>query len=113
MMLIERLVPVGEPEITRPDPERLIDGDPVHSAWNAEEDDGLFCGIWESTPGAWRVRYEEWEYCRILSGRAIIEGNAGERLEVGPGDAFMIRPGFEGLWRVIETIRKDYVILIR
>jgi uncharacterized cupin superfamily protein len=113
MMLIERLSPRGEPEITRPAPERLIEGTPEHRTWSVEEDEGLFCGIWESTPGAWAVRYEEWEYCRILTGRSVIEGADGSRLEVGPGDAFLLRPGFAGVWRVIETTRKDYVILCR
>lgn len=112
-MLIERLTPQGAPEISRPDPSRLIEGTPEHRAWACEEDRGLYCGIWGSTPGAWRVIYDEWEYCRILAGRSVIEGDDGTRLEVGPGDAFVLRPGFSGIWRVIETTRKDYVILIR
>ena len=44
---------------------------------------------------------------------AVIEGDDGSRLEVGPGDAFVLRPGFSGIWRVLETLRKDYVILYR
>jgi len=43
----------------------------------------------------------------------VIEGDDGSRLEVGPGDAFVLRPGFSGIWRVLETLRKDYVILYR
>ncbi|MGD9916641.1 MAG: cupin domain-containing protein [Paenirhodobacter sp.] len=112
-MLIEALTPQGTPEITRPEAAKLVAGDPVHSTWNLEDDRGLYCGIWESTPGAWRVSYDEWEYCRILAGRSVIEGDDGSRLEVGPGDAFVLRPGFTGIWRVIETTRKDYVILCR
>lgn len=112
-MLIHRLTATGTPEISRPDPARVIEGEPVHRTWTVEEDAGLYCGIWESTPGAWAVRYDEWEYCRILSGRSVIEGKDGSRLEVGPGEAFLLRPGFEGVWRVIETTRKDYVILCR
>jgi hypothetical protein len=112
-MLIEMLTPMGEPEISRPDPARVTEGDPVHRSWNREDDRGLYCGIWESTPGAWRIRYDEWEYCRILAGRSVIEGEDGSRLEVSAGDAFVIRPGFRGLWRVLETTRKDYVILER
>lgn len=113
-MLLEALTPAAaEPEVTRPDPEKLVEGDPVHTTWNVEDDNGLYCGIWQSTPGAWRASYEEWEYCRILIGRAVIEGDDGSRLEVGPGDAFVLRPGFSGIWRVLETLRKDYVILYR
>lgn len=113
MALIERLAPLGAPEITRPDRAKVVAGDPVHSTWNLEDDRGLYAGIWESTPGAWQISYDEWEYCRILSGRSVIEGDDGSRLEIYPGDAFVIRPGFTGIWRVLETTRKGYVILYR
>ena len=59
-----RLTPAAAPpETTRPAPEKLISGDPVHTTWNAEDRDGLYCGIWQSTPGKWRISYDEWEYC--------------------------------------------------
>ncbi len=112
-LLITRLTVEMEPEITRPDPAHLVAGDPVHTTWSTEDDNGLYCGIWQSTPGAWRVHYDEWEYCRILEGRAVIEGDDGSRLDIGPGDSFVMRSGFAGVWRVSETIRKDYVILFR
>ena len=65
------------PEISRPDPARLVKGDPVHSTWNLEEVDGLYCGLWQSTPGAWRVSYAEWEYVHILQGHSILTAEAG------------------------------------
>jgi hypothetical protein len=99
-----------EPETERPDPEKVLSGDPVFKTWNIEERDGLYCGIWESTPGKWRIRYEEWEYCRILSGVSILTATDGTPRKVVAGDSFIIRPGFEGTWEVIETTRKDYVI---
>ncbi|TNF63488.1 MAG: cupin domain-containing protein [Rhodobacteraceae bacterium] len=97
-------------ETDRPAPERLISGDPVFTTWNVEERDGLYCGLWQSTPGKWRMAYDEWEYCRILSGHSVIEGDDGTRLEVRAGDSFLLRPGFSGTWEVIETTLKDYVI---
>jgi uncharacterized cupin superfamily protein len=98
------------PETDRPAPEKVISGDPVHTTWNAEERDGLYCGIWQSTPGKWRISYDEWEYCRILSGRSVITDENGAEHHLGPGDSFILRPGFTGTWEVIETTRKDYVI---
>ncbi|MFQ6776792.1 cupin domain-containing protein [Cereibacter sphaeroides] len=98
------------PETERPAPDRLIAGDPVHTTWNLEERGGLFCGIWQSTPGKWRVRYEEWEYVRILEGHSILTSAAGEAVTLRAGDSWIIRPGFEGTWEVIETTVKDYVI---
>ena len=34
-------------------------------------------------------------------------------VEIGPGDSIVMRPGWSGVWRVRETLRKDYVILYR
>ncbi len=100
-----------EPEIGGPAPDRLISGAPIFRTWNLEErPDGLYAGIWESTPGKWRVKYDEWEYCRILAGVSVITENNGASRRVEAGDSFIIRPGFEGSWEVIETTRKEYVI---
>ncbi|MBU9698209.1 cupin domain-containing protein [Rhodobacteraceae bacterium HSP-20] len=98
------------PETTRPDPDRVIAGDPVHTTWNIEDRDGLFCGLWQSTPGKWRVSYSEWEYVHILSGHSILTDAAGRETHLKAGDSYIIRPGFTGTWEVVETTLKDYVI---
>lgn len=98
------------PETTRPDPARVISGDPVHTTWNLEDREGLFAGIWQSTPGAWRVAYSEWEYFRILSGHSVLTGDDGTWFDLRPGDALVLRPGFTGIWETVETTLKDYVI---
>lgn len=100
----------GTPDVSRPDPAKVISGDPVHTTWSLEERDGLFCGLWQSTPGAWRIQYDEWEYCHILSGHSILTetGQAPETLRAG--DSIILRPGYTGVWEVIETTLKDYVI---
>ncbi len=98
------------PEESRPAPDRIVSGDPVHRTWNVEERDGLYAGVWESTPGEWRVEYTEWEYCEILSGVSVLVEDGGPERRVAAGDAFVIRPGFRGAWRVEETTRKRYVI---
>ena len=105
-----RLDPAVEPEISRPDPEKVLAGDPVHTTWNIEERDSLYCGIWQSTPGKWRIAYDEWEYCRILEGVSVITEESGDAMRVTAGDSFILRPGFKGTWEVLETTRKDYVI---
>jgi uncharacterized cupin superfamily protein len=107
-------LPIGEttaePEVSRPDPAKVIAGDPVHTTWNAEERDGLYCGVWQSTPGTWRISYDEWEFCHILSGVSVLTEDGGEARTVKAGDAFVLRPGFKGTWQVVETTRKEYVI---
>lgn len=99
-----------QPEVSRPEPAKVLAGDPVHTTWNIEERDGLYCGVWQSTPGKWRIRYDEWEYCHILEGISVLTEDRGVQRTVRAGDSFVIRPGFEGTWEVLETTRKDYVI---
>lgn len=101
-----------DPESERPAPEKVLAGDPVFTTWNLEESDGLYCGIWQATPGKWRITYDEWEYCRILSGVSVLTQKGGKAMTVQAGDSFILRPGFVGTWEVIETTMKDYVIRI-
>ncbi|EEW24617.1 cupin domain-containing protein [Rhodobacter ferrooxidans] len=100
------------PEISRPDPAKLISGDPLHSTWNFEDRDGLYCGLWHSTIGAWRVAYDEWEYFHILEGRSQLTDADGQTITLNPGDSHIIRPGFRGIWTVLEPTLKDYVIRV-
>ncbi|TXR48933.1 cupin domain-containing protein [Phyllobacterium endophyticum] len=98
-------------EHSAPEPERIIHGNPQFRTWNQEvAEGGLYAGIWEATPGKWRVVYDEWEFCHILSGRSIITEEGGEEHSLGEGDSFVLRPGFRGTWEVLETTRKEYVI---
>ncbi|MCO5158926.1 MAG: cupin domain-containing protein [Aquamicrobium sp.] len=102
-----------EPEEGRPAPDRLIAGRPAFRTWNADEaEGGLYAGIWEATPGKWRVEYDEWEFCHILAGVSILTEDGGEARTLKAGDSFVIRPGFKGTWEVVETTRKEYVIRV-
>lgn len=98
------------PEVSRPKPESLLAGDPVHTTWNIEDQDGLYCGLWQSTPGKWAVSYDEWEYVYIHKGHSILTDSAGLTTHLRSGDSYIIRAGFKGSWEVIETTLKDYVI---
>ncbi len=99
-------------EVGAPAHERIVSGAPAFRTWTFEEsaDGKTFAGVWESTAGKWRVVYDEWEYCSILSGVSIVtrEGEAPQR--VGAGDAFVLQPGFVGTWEVVETTRKLFVV---
>jgi len=98
------------PETERPGADKVVDGDPVHTTWNLEDRDGLYCGMWQSTPGTWRVAYAEWEYVYIHEGVSVLTDAAGVQTTLRAGDSFVIRPGYEGTWQVVETTLKDYVI---
>jgi uncharacterized protein len=102
------------PETTtsKPTPDRLLGGNPEHVARNYFSDSTgrFFAGVWESTPGRWRVRYTENEFCHITRGRVRIEDGAGNHWSFGPGASFVIPTGFSGVWNVIEPLSKLYVI---
>ncbi|MDZ4094736.1 MAG: cupin domain-containing protein, partial [Paracoccaceae bacterium] len=98
------------PEIDRPAPDLVLEGDPVHTTWNIEDRDGLYCGLWQSTPGKWKISYAEWEYIRILQGVSVLTDTKGQAVTLRAGDSWIIRPGYEGTWEVLETTLKDYVI---
>lgn len=100
-----------EPEEGAPAPDRLISGDPRFTTWNFEEaDGGIYAGVWQATPGKWRVVYDEWEYFHILEGHSILTQEGGEAVHLKAGDSMIVHPGFNGTWEVVETTRKDYVI---
>lgn len=95
-----------------PTPGRLLSGTPKFRTWVFEEsaDGRLIAGVWESTPGTWRIVYDEWEYCSILSGVSVVTRDGEAPQGVRAGDAFVITPGFEGTWEVVETTRKLFVV---
>jgi uncharacterized cupin superfamily protein len=70
----------------------------------------LYAGEWEATLGKWRIAYTEWEYVQIISGTCILESDDGTRIEAGPGQKFVIEPGFTGTWEVLTAMRKSWVI---
>ena len=51
--------PGTPPETTRPDPATVIFGDPVHPTWPIGDRGTIFAGLWHSTPGIWRMSYDE------------------------------------------------------
>ena len=100
-----------DPEAGAPADDRIISGEPRFRTWNLEEAaGGIYAGVWEATPGKWRIEYDEWEFCHILSGVSVISEDGGETRTVTAGDSFVLKPGFKGSWEVLETTRKEYVI---
>lgn len=106
------IAPRFAPEDSKASPERLISGDPAFKTWAQDEsrDGSVNTGVWEATPGVTRsIKGETFEFCHILSGVIEIEEDGGEIRTYRAGDSFVMKPGFTGIWRTIETVRKIYV----
>jgi uncharacterized cupin superfamily protein len=109
---IHKLPPANDAPWEPIEPAKIIAGTPATRTWVHYEEPGgkLAAGQWEATPGKWRIAYAEWEYMVIIAGRCIVTGDDGSVIQAGPGEAFVIEPGFTGTWEVRETMRKHWVI---
>ena len=73
------------------------------------DDEGRDAGIWECSPGKYRLERASDELCNILQGHWKLIGDDGDVYEVKAGDVFYLRKGWCGTSHVIETIRKVYM----
>ncbi|SMD01373.1 hypothetical protein SAMN06297251_11835 [Fulvimarina manganoxydans] len=104
--------PTFEPKPGEPLPERLISGSPTFKTWAQDASKGeiVKTGVWEATPGETHsIKGTTFEFCHLLAGHIEIEEKGGETYTFRAGDSFVMKPGFVGIWRTIETVRKIYV----
>ncbi|CAN7642335.1 cupin domain-containing protein [Rhizobium sp. LjRoot258] len=96
-------------------PDRLISGDPSFKTWAQDVARGemIHTGVWEATPGETRsIKGETFEFCHILSGVVELSPEGGAPVVYKAGDSFVMKPGFVGVWKTIETVRKIYVTVM-
>lgn len=101
-----------ESEPSAPAPDKILTGAPRQLIANYFSDptQQFHAGRWSSTPGKWRIRYTESEFCCLTRGRVALEDSSGRRWEFGIGDAFVVPAGFEGSWEVLEECTKFYAL---
>lgn len=90
-----------------------IEGDQREAALTLCSHDGgrVEIGIWECTPGRFTAdRTTTAEFCHFISGLVEMTHADGRKETLGPGDAVNLPLGWKGEWRVIEHVRKLYVI---
>ncbi len=110
--IVDFAVAAADTTVTRPAADRVLEGTPEQTTRNFFSDSTgqCFAGIWESTPGRWRVRYTENEFCHITRGAVLIESDHGDSRTFRAGDSFVVPAGFRGVWHVTEPMSKLYVI---
>ena len=106
--------PQTAPRESKPTAERLIAGNPSFKTWpqDASCDDSVRTGVWEATPGETHsIKGTTFEFCHIITGIIELTEKGGETATYRAGDSFVMKPGFVGIWRTIETVRKIYVTI--
>ena len=94
--------------------ERLISGNPQFKSWpqDADKDGRVNAGVWEATPGVTHsIKGETYEFCYLLAGKIELTPKDGEPVTYVAGDTFVLKPGWVGVWKTIETVRKVYVTI--
>lgn len=103
--------PQGDPVVGKPLEERQISGDPVFKTWlQSVSNDKIRTGVWEASEGEHvTVKGDAFEFCHILSGCVEITPEGKSAIRYSAGDSFILKPGFVGRWKTIETVRKIFV----
>ena len=111
MSTLRRIAGQGQADASPIAAERLIEGAPIAEArLDYQRGDDTFVGEWSCGVGAWRVAYDEWEFCHVLEGACELVPDGGATQRFSTGDSFVIEPGFKGVWRVLEPMRKRFVV---
>lgn len=112
LLITVNINPTTTPKEAVPDAERLVEGNPSFKTWalDSARNGEVNTGIWQATPGVTRsVKGETFEFCHILEGIVELTPEGGKPVIYKAGDSFVMKPGYKGLWRTIETVKKIYV----
>ena len=88
---------------------QIIAGDPQASGtllWKSD-DSTLAVGIWACTPGSFEWTHTD-EMAVIVEGRATVERDGEDPIELAPGVAVFFPEGLTTRWTVHEPLRKAF-----
>ena len=90
--------------------EWVLEGDPSPSGavLSRSDDSRIIRGVWQCTPGkfTWTFSYDE--TLVVVDGRATVELDTGETVDLAPGVMAFFGRGHEATWTVHETLRKGF-----
>lgn len=103
----------GEPLVGPPAGWTVLNGEPVAEAWRVytSGDGRKLSGLWRCSMGGFRVSYDKWEFCHMLTGQCVITPDGGDPVTLRSGDSFVLDKGFTGTWDVIEPMEKHFVFV--
>ncbi len=92
--------------------EKLISGAPqrAYQSLYSSASDEFHTGIYECTPGKWKVSYTEDEFCTLIEGHLKMTSEQGDTQEFKAPASFLIPSGYKGTWEAVTKLRKFFVI---
>jgi uncharacterized cupin superfamily protein len=72
---------------------------------------GCETGLWECSPGKFQRQVEQGEVMHILAGVGSFTPEVGEVVHFKAGDTLFFSPQTRGVWEIVETVRKLYVMV--
>ncbi|MBN3851946.1 DUF861 domain-containing protein [Paraburkholderia sp. Ac-20340] len=106
-------LPGHAPQVSPTVPAALISGNGDTRSWPAfhSVDGVVSSGVWESEAFCKRKAHpDSMEFCFILEGAVALTDQHGNTASFGPGEAFIVEPGFDGTWESLTRVRKYFVI---
>lgn len=112
MSLVKHSLEGVEPITSDLDGWTPVEGSPSMTTWieYSAPDGSLIAGTWQATPGTYRAEYAAYEFVHLIEGRIAITPDGGETVIMVPGDAFSVEANFKGEWKILEAVRKHFVI---
>ena len=94
---------------------KVVAGKPSMKTWilHTSADGSMISGCWEAKPGTYHATYAAYEFVHLIKGKITITPDGGKPVNVGPGDAFVVEPGFKGTWKIKEKVFKHFDITLK
>jgi uncharacterized cupin superfamily protein len=95
---------------------KVVEGSPTMKTWiqHTSADGSMISGTWMATPGSYHATYTKYEFVHLIEGRlTITSDDGGEAVELAAGDAFVVEPGFKGIWKIEEKVLKHFDIKLK
>jgi uncharacterized cupin superfamily protein len=93
-------------------PEKVLSGMPrcTYKILYTDPSKEFYTGVYECSPGKWRVHYEEDEFCALHEGHVRITTADGLMYEFKAPECYTLPAGFDGTFEALTYVRKYFAI---